>query len=251
LHANHLLSRRALVWLATLSGALALSLATGAVAHAEESNPNDYECKGHIEKGQPEPGNEEEQVAYEFFCDGPITGYQIESNVEVTTVEGTTLVQNFQKEATSQTFSCSSEIPGWAVNCVGSAAGYYERVSGQFSIETPICTEPRANPLLTVTYAYLEKGVVTQAISGPFELGRPHGCKADAYGGKKRLAPEVLPETKKASTTKSTAGSKAKAKKGKGSKSTSGSKSSSSGTSTSGTSTSGKGSTKAKTSTKS
>jgi uncharacterized low-complexity protein len=212
LHANQFAGRRAVCWLSAIFGALLLSLSTGAVAHAEESNPNNYECKGHIQKGKPEAGNEEEQVAYEFYCDGPITGYQIESNVEVTAVEGTALVSSFQEAPTSQTFSCSSEIPGWAVNCVGAASGLYERVTGQFSIETPICVEPRADPLLTVTYAYLEKGVVTQAISGPFELGRPLGCKADAYGAKKRLEPELVPVLKEPSKTKAPASESGKPK---------------------------------------
>lgn len=221
MHANHLPDRRALVWLAAILGALVLSLATGTVAHAEESNPNNYECKGHIGKGEAEAGNEEVAVAYEFYCDGPITGYQLESNVEVTSAEGSSMVTTFQKEPTSQIFSCTSEIPGWAVNCVGDAAGYYERVSGVFTIETPLCNEPRIDPLLTVTYAYLEKGVVTQAISGPFELGRPQGCKADAYGSKKRLEPEVLPEKKKSTKSKSGKGSKAKTTKDKSSKSSS------------------------------
>jgi len=45
------------------------------------------------------------------------------------------------------------------------------------------------DPLLTVTYAYLEKGVVTQAISGPFDLGRPKSCAPDAYSGSTRLNP--------------------------------------------------------------
>ncbi len=40
---------------------------------------------------------------------------------------------------------------------------------------------------MTVTYAYLEKGVITQAISGPFDLGRPKGCPATAQSGKDRL----------------------------------------------------------------
>ena len=54
------------------------------------------------------------------------------------------------------------------------------RSAGQFSIGTKMCAEPRVDPLLTVTYAYLEKGVVTQAISGPFDLGRPNGCPPTA-----------------------------------------------------------------------
>jgi hypothetical protein len=43
--------------------------------------------------------------------------------------------------------------------------------------------------LLTVTYAYLEKGTVVQAISGPFELGRPQGCPSSAFSGGTRLNP--------------------------------------------------------------
>ena len=35
----------------------------------------------------------------------------------------------------------------------------YETVTGQFAIGTKLCAEPRVDPLLTVTYAYLEKGV--------------------------------------------------------------------------------------------
>ncbi len=31
---------------------------------------------------------------------------------------------------------------------------------------------------------------MTQAISGPFDLGRPEGCKADAYSGGTRLNPK-------------------------------------------------------------
>jgi hypothetical protein len=43
--------------------------------------------------------------------------------------------------------------------------------------------------LLTVTYAYVEKNAVVQAISGPFELGRPWGCPASALSGGTRLNP--------------------------------------------------------------
>ena len=87
------------------------------------------------------------------------------------------------------TFSCSGSFPGYAVNCVGAAtSGVDERITGQFSIGWKLCTEPRVDPLLTVTYAYLEKGVITQAISGPFDLGRPLGCPATARSGKNRLS---------------------------------------------------------------
>jgi hypothetical protein len=83
-------------------------------------------------------------------------------------------------------------VPGYALNCVGLAKSSYETITGQFSIATKLCAEPRVDPLLTVTYAYLEKGVVTQAISGPFDLGRPKGCAPDAYSGSTRLDPKPL-----------------------------------------------------------
>jgi hypothetical protein len=45
------------------------------------------------------------------------------------------------------------------------------------------------DPVLTVTYAYLnEKKVITQAISGPFDLGRPHDCPAAAKASVKKGA---------------------------------------------------------------
>ena len=65
-------------------------------------------------------------------------------------------------------------------------------ITGQFSIGTKLCKEPRVDPLLTVTYAYLEKGVITQAIAGPFDLGRPKGCPPDAESGGTRLDPKEV-----------------------------------------------------------
>jgi hypothetical protein len=53
-----------------------------------------------------------------------------------------------------------------------------------------------------VTYAYLEKGVVTQAISGPFDLGRPAGCKPDAYSGYSRFNPKPTTVSHKKSSKK-------------------------------------------------
>jgi hypothetical protein len=66
-----------------------------------------------------------------------------------------------------------------------------------------------------VTYAYLEKGVVTQAISGPFDLGRPKGCPPDAYSGDTRLNPKPLElshkkKGKKGSSHKKSSGKKAR-----------------------------------------
>jgi hypothetical protein len=183
--------RTATRWLAALAGSLALLLAVPAVSHAEESNPNNYSCLGHTAPGAPEAGSEEVQVRYIFYCDGPITGYQLQSQIPITGIEASPLVVNKEGDAVTDTFSCSGEFPGYALNCVGATKAGYETITGQFSIGKKLCTEPRVDPLLTVTYAYLEKGVVTQAISGPFDLGRPVGCRPDTHSGSTRLDPQA------------------------------------------------------------
>jgi hypothetical protein len=202
--------RRATWWLAAIVGFVALLLATPAVSHAEEPNANNYNCIGKTAAGQPEEGNEEQQVQYSFYCNGPITGYQVQSQIPVTGVEGNPIVtSNATSKSLTDTFSCSGEFPGFAANCVGLAKQGYETVTGQISIGTKLCQEPRVDPLLTVTYGYLEKGVVTQAISGPFDLGRPAGCPADSYSGYDRFNPKPLTVSHKKKSSKS----KKKAKK--------------------------------------
>jgi hypothetical protein len=179
-------------WLTALLGAIALSLSLPALGSADEangSNPNNYECAGHISAGKSETGGEEQPVQYEFLCNGQITGYQLQTQLPVTGIEGSPLLTNFQNQPLTDTFSCSGSFPGYAVNCVGtSTGGPDERITGQFSIGWKLCTEPRVDPLLTVTYAYLAKGVITQAISGPFDLGRPLGCPATPRSGKDRVS---------------------------------------------------------------
>jgi hypothetical protein len=193
LHVFEPAHRKATWWLAAIVGFLALLLATPAISHAEESNPNNYACLGSIAAGEAEEGSEEQQVKYSFYCDGPITGYQLQAQIPMTGIAGQPPVvsSNATSKPLAETFSCSGEIPGIALNCVGSAKAGYETITGQFAIGTKLCKEPRVDPLLTVTYAYLEKGVVTQAIAGPYDLGRPKGCPPDAYSGATRLEPKA------------------------------------------------------------
>jgi hypothetical protein len=217
LHASHLAHRKATLWLAAIVGAVALLFATPALSHAEESNPNNYNCLGGIAAGTPEEGSTEQQVKYSFYCNGPITGYQIQAQIPVTGIQSPPLTSAIPAgTALSDTFSCSGEVPGFALNCVGSTKGGYETIAGQFAIGTKLCAEPRVDALLTVTYAYLEKGVVTQAISGPFDFGRPKGCRADGYSGGTRLSPKAPVVKKKSSKGKGH--KKASAKKGAGKK---------------------------------
>lgn len=216
MQASHLAHRKATLWLAAIVGVVALSLASPALSQAEESNPNNYNCLGSTAAGQPEAGSEEQQVQYTFYCNGPITGYQVQSQVPVTGVSSPPEVTDLTKTVLRDTFSCSGEVPGWAANCVGSAKAGYENITGQFAIGIKLCVEPRVDPLLTVTYAYLEKGVITQAISGPFDLGRPKGCKTDAYSGFSRFNPKPLvtkKPVKKNAKKKSSVKKKATSKK--------------------------------------
>ncbi len=182
------IARRAL---SALLAALVLSLLAPALGLAETapvSNPNNYQCTGAIGPGKAEPGHEETPVQYKFMCNGPITGYQLQTQLPIAGIEAAPLITNYQGTPLKESFSCSGAFPGYAVNCVGtSTAEAYEKFTGQFEIGWKLCTEPRVDALLTVTYAYLEKGAITQAISGPFDLGRPSGCPATPNSGKNRL----------------------------------------------------------------
>ncbi|HEY2537525.1 MAG TPA: hypothetical protein VGI24_11150 [Solirubrobacteraceae bacterium] len=172
---------------------VAVPLAIPPTSGAEETNPNNSSCSGSLSAGKPEVGSEEQQVAYAFHCSGPITGYQLQSQIPVTGVEAAPLVSNIPSgKPVNDTFSCSSEVPGYADDCVGATLSQYETIAGQFAIGSKLCAEPRVDALLTVTYAYLEKGVVTQAISGPFDLGRPAGCPPDSQSGWTRLNPKPV-----------------------------------------------------------
>jgi hypothetical protein len=200
LYTHQPVHHRAVLWLGAILGSIALSLAIVASAHAEEGgaegSPNDLNCIGHISAGTPELGSEEQQVRYTFYCNGPITGYQLETNVPVSGFEAAPIVTNTKNEPLADTFSCGGELPGWADNCEGTAKAGWETVTGQFSIGTPLCKEPRVDPLLTVTAIYVEKGVATQAISGPFDLGRPLHCPTTSYAGGTRLEPAAQPTAK-------------------------------------------------------
>jgi hypothetical protein len=185
-----------------LLGVLAVALTLPATSSAQESNPNTYSCLGHIGAGQPEVGSEEQQVRYSFYCNGPITGYQLLAQVPVTGIQSPPLLADPAGKPLLDTFSCSGDVPGFALNCVGAAKAGYETVTGQFAIGGKLCAEPRVDPLLTVAFAYLEKGAVTQAISGPFDLGRPTGCRPDALSGYDRLNPRPVAKHRRKSSNR-------------------------------------------------
>ncbi len=195
MHTYQPVHHRASLWLGAILGSIALSLALVSSAGADEEggkegSANGLNCLGHVSAGTPELGSDERQVRYTFYCNGPITGYSLESNIPLTGYGPQPIVANNKPEVLSDTFSCGGELPGWADNCVGATRLGWENVTGQFSIGAPLRAEPRVDPLLTVTGIYLEKGVPTQAISGPFDVGRPLHCpKSKTYSGATRLEP--------------------------------------------------------------
>lgn len=198
--------------LALLAAVFALAI-TAPMAGAS-ANANNYDCGGHIEAGEPAPGDDDTQVKYVFACGGPITGYQLQPQIGHTGFSTDVSVFDQQNNAiTTDSFTCNGDFPGWGINCIGKYTGnQYGKIVGQFAIGSKLCDEPRVDPLLTVVYATADsKGVVTQYISGPFDLGRPRGCPPSAASGKTRLSgdPSTVTTAKKPATTKK----KAKAKK--------------------------------------
>ena len=191
----------ALLAVAAFATAALLLLGHSTPAPAD-TNPNNYDCRGGIQKGAVDEDTGETEVRYIFACNGRITGFQIAPQIQATgfdtEVFGTDKATG-QVDGTNDAFSCNGDIPSYGINCVGKYKGGYDVIEGKFTIDGDICAEPRVDPLLTVTYASAVAAtppatapVVTQAISGPFDLGRPRksGCKATARSGKTRIPVE-------------------------------------------------------------
>ncbi len=170
-----------------------LALTTSGEAPAA-TNANNYDCRGSITKGAVDPDLGDTEVIYSIACNGPITGYQLQTNNPATGYDTEVFGQDATTKETiaSDFFSCTGDIPGHGVNCNGTYNGNYEKIVGKFTIDGDICAEPRIDPLLTVVFATPKAAPatgVTQAISGPFEVGRPSksGCKGTKYSGKTRI----------------------------------------------------------------
>ncbi len=178
------------------------------------ADPNDYTCSGQLRKGTPEAGTSGTQVQYRFACDGPITGYQIETEPHQIVYYDASPVATLGDVPTTDTFECQGITPGVAINCVGQSSAAGEVITGQFAIQGKINAEPLVDAILTVTEATAPATtvtsasktapvtvtpVVTQYMSGPFDLGRPVNVKHDEFSGDTRLGntpPIVVLETK-------------------------------------------------------
>ena len=186
--------------LALLAATAALLLATAFALFVAGSSPsaraavndNQTNCKGHIEKGAANADDPTiTNVKYLFACSNSLTGYSL-------FIDGHP-VQGFETEVfgsdpatkavvPADAFSCNGDIPGFGVNCVGTYTAGWHVISGEFGIEGALCTEPRVDPILTVTNATVNaKGAGVSAIAGPYDLGRPRGCPKSKFGGKTKI----------------------------------------------------------------
>lgn len=202
----------ALAALAVMGAALVVLLTHSSSAPAAVAF-NSLDCHGHTEKApdsEDDPGST--QVLYSFACNGPITGYQIQPNLEVQSLETEVFGVDPKTGApyANDSFNCNGDLPGYGINCNG-FAGFldnakrtydpsqksYVLIKGTFSIDEDICAEPRVDPLLTVVTAGVPgTGSAPQTISGPYDLGRPTktGCKLTKNAAKRRI-PVESPDT--------------------------------------------------------
>jgi hypothetical protein len=179
----------------------AASGSTGASGPTASDDPNNYSCYGHIQRGAAESGVPGTQVEYQFSCDGPITGYSIETEPhQISYFDQSPVVALGGVPSATDSFSCNAFVPGVQINCAGLTSAAFEVITGQFVVsDRNLCAEPRVDPILTVSDATATATVggtktaptasatVTQYLSGPYDLGRPWGCKGDQYGADTRL----------------------------------------------------------------
>ncbi len=174
--------------------------ATGVTGPTTE-DPNNYTCVGHIQAGAAEQGVTGTQVEYQFSCDGPITAYAIETEPhQIQYFDQSPVVALGGVPSQVDAFSCTAFIPGVQINCSGSTSAAFEVITGQFVIaDKNLCAEPRVDPILTVADATAAATIggtktaptatatLTQYLAGPYDLGRPWGCKGDQFGADTRL----------------------------------------------------------------
>jgi hypothetical protein len=155
-----------------------------------DQNPNNTLCKGHIAKGKPDPDDPDSGVVeYTFACSQAITGFSVMPDKAATGFETEVFGSDPKtlEPLGTDSISCAGDQPGYGINCTGAVTGNWHVVRSTFTVDGDVCTEPRVDPLLLVTYAATVSGRTQQYIAGPFDLGRPRGCPKSARGGRTRI----------------------------------------------------------------
>jgi len=183
-----------------------LALSFTSTAFAEEENPNTMACGGHLTKGTQDPADPDTGVVeYTVGCNGKISGYSLVSTREIDGYETEIFGRDsaLKEIVATDFFSCGGDTPGFGINCVGSTSWGWRLMTGTFTIVGDVCAEPRVSVQMIATSIVSGK----QAITGPFNIGRPRGCPK-AKPAKKPTA--VKKTTKKAAASKAAAKQKAR-----------------------------------------
>jgi hypothetical protein len=152
---------------------LAAGLLPALAAPGTASASNDTSCNGTFRLDKKVPLSEN-KVDYRFYCDQPIAGYSVLSNLETDSFEAESQViePSTNAAAGGQGFDCFGPLPGNGFSCNASSgsrgadAGKY--VTGSLTTDTSPCVAG-VNYWIIVSDA---KGNTT----GPFEAGKTRNC---------------------------------------------------------------------------
>jgi hypothetical protein len=140
---------------------LLLTLGDRAPTASAEVTDSQTLCKGHIAAGEESEDDPEAiQVAYQFACSNPITGYilMLDHETQGFETEVFALDHTTKQVVPTDSFSCAGDVPGWSVNCTGTYSGKWGIVPGTFTISEKICDEPRVNPVFFTVRATVSAG---------------------------------------------------------------------------------------------
>jgi hypothetical protein len=164
---RHHPARRALL------GVLAAGLLPALAAPGAASASNDTTCNGSVRLDR-SVALSEGQTTYRFYCDQPIAGYSILSNLEIDSfqAESQVIEPATNSPLGGQGFDCFGPLPGNGFSCNqssgsrGADAGKY--VTGSLSTDTSPC-------VATVNY-WIVVSDTKGNTSGPFETGKTRNC---------------------------------------------------------------------------
>lgn len=140
-------------------------------------------CKGHTSVGTPSE-DFENPLGYRFACTGRIVGFMLLGDREISGFDTELEVHDPAGVLVpSDGFACEGDIPGTGVGCMGTY-GTNNVIAGTVDIaDRQACVEPRQHLQLVVVAETIDavtgvpKKTSTGALGGPFDLGRPQGCK--------------------------------------------------------------------------
>ena len=175
-----------------VGGAFALLGSFRTAQSTADVNPNNTVCRGHIVALAQDPAEPDQYpVRYRFRCNQAISGFSLFLDghpADTVETEAFPVTLSGAPIAGGDLMSCGGTLPGYGINCVGAYTKTYGIMTGSFSLPMSACAEPRLEPIMTVTTAYLSgsPAVAKAAVSGPFSLGKPLNCVEPKTKAEKR-----------------------------------------------------------------